>query len=233
MKGILFILLSIQSLFSEQHQFFPNPVIKDYVISFRKEYDIPARDAVVMNFWEDEDHVYYEGKFIDGNNDISFDDSQFSFLICFHRDGTVCDILSYENDYMNGIPVLLEIERKYHLNTVEDDPDVKERYPFVVDNPVRFAGNLESLIENISVNLRGKGIFSSSLRRIFIVLNVDKHGAASFSTIRGTTGNTDFDKAIVEYIESIVECLTFIPGSHRGYTVSSTYAIPILIEASE
>lgn len=233
MKCVLILLLSFQGLLSECHQFLADSVLTDFLISFRNEYDIPPTDLVVMDFWEDEDHVYYGGEFIDGNNVIKFDDSQSSFLICFHRDGTVCNILSYENDYMNGIPVLLEIEQKYHLKTAGDDPDVKEKYPFIVDNPVRYAGDLGKLIEDISVTLSKRGIFSSSSRRIFIVLNVDKYGTASFFSIRGTTGNLDFDKAIAEYIESIVECLAFVPGSHRGYTVSSSYAIPVLIETFE
>jgi len=157
-------------------------------------------------------------------------DDQVSFSLCFHRDSSICLILSYENDYMNGIPVLMNIVQKYQVKTIDDDPDAKDSYPFIVDNAPKYSGDLGSLISLISQNLNQMGISSFPSRRILIVLNVAKNGEASVSHIRGSTGNPHFDKNIVEYIGSIVKDLTFIPGSHRGAVVNALFAIPVFID---
>lgn len=257
MKNICILLyLVIQSFFPVK----PEPFLRDYIAIFRREYKIEPSRVIVMDTWSDSTHFYYEGKVIDGNEDISDEDlvvsprriqsplfsttneihskdiglfedydDQASFLICCHQDSTICNILSYENSYFNGIPALLQIEEKYGLQTNKDDPDIKDSYPFLIDNPAQYDGNLLELSKMISDTLIEKGISNGQKQRITIVLDIDQEGNAVFKELRKSGVPLYNNQPIVDCIVSIIQTLNFIPGSHRGLSVHSSVGIPIFI----
>lgn len=157
-------------------------------------------------------------------------DDQASFMICFHKDNTVCNILSYENAYMNGIPVLQQIEDMYHLQSVDNDPDIKDRYPFIVDNPAWFDGDLGAFIRDINREIERRCIYSDMQRRVTLTVLVDKHGLYKNVELRTSSGDSSVDKEILNCVEEAVKTAKFTIGTHRGIPVESYVAIPIIVQ---
>lgn len=194
---------------------------------------IPARRRTV-SVYEEETSLYKTGrrKFTeDIGLGLEYDD-QASFLICFHRNNTICNILSYEHSSMNGIPVLLQLEERYHIPTMENDPDLKDSYPFFVDNPARYDGDYYELSRKITKGINEMGISCDSPKRICVYIDVDKHGHAVVQGLGESSGNLDWDKKIIQYMEQAIAHENFIPATHRGGAVNFTLTLSVLLGVS-
>lgn len=163
--------------------------------------------------------------------DLDYDD-QCCFRICFHRNNTICNILSYEGSQSEGIPILLSLENLYGIKTMEDDPDepdMESLDPFFIDNPARTERDEREITREITVGLKKLGVWTEYPSKWFAVIDIDKTGQLRSIGIIKPWDISEIDKRITDYIQAFFRDEIFIPGSHRGHNVDSKVTVPFMV----
>lgn len=154
-------------------------------------------------------------------------DEMKSFVLCFHKDNSICELYSYEISPVYNIPVLRYFEDLHRINVPEIDPDI-DRTLFWVDKKAVTLKPEKDISFELSRILHENGINDNNRSIIQLSISVDKSGHAIPKEVMPLfEGECDEEDVIIQTLMEYIENMSFVPASHRGAVVNSVVNITL------